>query len=335
MRTIWAADSSIDCLPCAAAATPAFSPHHASAARGRPAATVPTGARCGKLAPYVWQWHWRVLVALAFLVGAKLANIGVPLLLKHLVDALSLKPGDPRAVLVVPVALLVGYGAAAPVDHRSSPNCASSSSIRWPREGAARALARGLRAPACAEPALPPRAADRRHVARHRARLALRSSRCSTTRSTTSCRRWSRSRWCSCCSRPKFDGWFAAITFGALVIYIAFTVTVTEWRTAVPPHHERARLEGAHTKALDALLNYETVKYFSNEDFEQAATTRTCERYREGVGQVADAAVDAQPRAEPDHRHRPGDACSSGARPSGVVGGTHDARRSGAGQRAA
>ena len=42
---------------------------------------------------------------------AKLANVSVPLLLKELVDAMSLKPGDPQAVLVVPVALLVGYGA--------------------------------------------------------------------------------------------------------------------------------------------------------------------------------------------------------------------------------
>jgi ATP-binding cassette subfamily B protein len=64
----------------------------------------------GKLLPYVWQWRWRVGVALACLVAAKLANIGVPLVLKSLVDALALKPGDPRSVLVVPVAILVGYG---------------------------------------------------------------------------------------------------------------------------------------------------------------------------------------------------------------------------------
>ena len=52
-----------------------------------------------------------MLVALLCLVAAKLANIGVPLVLKNLVDALSLKPGDPRAALVVPVALLLAYGA--------------------------------------------------------------------------------------------------------------------------------------------------------------------------------------------------------------------------------
>ena len=64
-----------------------------------------------KLLPYVWQWRWRVLVALTCLVAAKFANIGVPLVLKQLVDALDLKPGDPRVALAVPVALLLAYGA--------------------------------------------------------------------------------------------------------------------------------------------------------------------------------------------------------------------------------
>jgi len=64
-----------------------------------------------RLLPYLWQYKWRVVIALSLMVGAKLANVSVPLLLKELVDAMSLKPGDPQAVLVVPVALLVGYGA--------------------------------------------------------------------------------------------------------------------------------------------------------------------------------------------------------------------------------
>ena len=63
-----------------------------------------------RLFPYLWQYKWRVIAALAFMVGAKLANVGVPLLLKTLVDAMTLKPGDPTAILVVPVALLIGYG---------------------------------------------------------------------------------------------------------------------------------------------------------------------------------------------------------------------------------
>ena len=64
-----------------------------------------------RLFPYLWQYKWRVLAALAFMVGAKLANVSVPLLLKNLVDTMDIKPGDPAAVLVVPVGLLLAYGA--------------------------------------------------------------------------------------------------------------------------------------------------------------------------------------------------------------------------------
>ena len=64
-----------------------------------------------RLFPYLWTYKWRVIAALGFMVAAKLANVSVPLLLKQLVDAMTLKPGDATAVLVVPVALLVGYGA--------------------------------------------------------------------------------------------------------------------------------------------------------------------------------------------------------------------------------
>jgi ATP-binding cassette, subfamily B, heavy metal transporter len=84
----------------------------------------------------------------------------------------------------------------------------------------------------------------------------------------------------------KFDGWFAAITFGALVLYIVFTVSVTEWRT----HFRRAMNEQdskANTKAVDALINYETVKYFSNEKFEQA-------RYDENLQRLEKASIKSQ-----------------------------------------
>ncbi|MFO1270075.1 MAG: ABC transporter transmembrane domain-containing protein, partial [Rubrivivax sp.] len=63
-----------------------------------------------RLLPYLWRYRWRVGIALAFLVAAKVANVGVPVLLKNLVDAMSVKPGDPAALLVVPVGLVVAYG---------------------------------------------------------------------------------------------------------------------------------------------------------------------------------------------------------------------------------
>ena len=237
-----------------------------------------------KLVPYVWAWKGRVLVALACLVGAKLANIGVPLVLKQLVDALALKPGDPRSVLVVPVAILVGYGAlrvsitlftelreflfypvAARIARRVSLEAFEhllALSLRFHLErqtgGVSRDIERGSRSiqsllnytiynilPTLVEITMV---------------IVLLSA--------------------------KFDGWFAAITFGALVLYIGFTVTVTEWRTAF----RRAMNEQdskANTKALDALLNYETVKYFSNEAFEQA-------RYDDNLQRLEKASIKSQ-----------------------------------------
>ena len=63
------------------------------------------------LLPYFWAYKWRVILALTLLVGAKLANIGVPVVLKHIVDSLTLAPGNPAAVMVLPVSLLLAYGA--------------------------------------------------------------------------------------------------------------------------------------------------------------------------------------------------------------------------------
>ena len=83
---------------------------------GETAPVVPAAVRSGdwqtlsRLLPYLWQYKWRVVIALSLMVGAKLANVSVPLLLKELIDAMSFRPGDARVVLVVPVSLLLGYG---------------------------------------------------------------------------------------------------------------------------------------------------------------------------------------------------------------------------------
>jgi ATP-binding cassette, subfamily B, heavy metal transporter len=237
-----------------------------------------------KLLPYVWEWRWRVMIALGFLVAAKLANIGVPLVLKNLVDALALKPGDPRTVLVVPVGLLLAYGllrlsitlftelreflfypVAARIARRVSLEAFQhllNLSLRFHLErqtgGVSRDIERGSRSiqsllnytiynilPTLVEIVLV---------------IVLLSS--------------------------KFDIWFAVITFGALLLYVGFTVTVTEWRT----HFRRAMNEQdskANTKAVDALINYETVKYFSNERFEQA-------RYDENLHRLEKASIKSQ-----------------------------------------
>jgi len=63
-----------------------------------------------RLLPYLWQYKWRVAAALALVLGAKVANVGVPVLLKELVDAMTIPPGSPAALLVVPAGLLLAYG---------------------------------------------------------------------------------------------------------------------------------------------------------------------------------------------------------------------------------
>ena len=67
-------------------------------------------ATLARLLPYLWQYKWRVIVAIAFMVGAKVANVGVPVLLKNLIDTMDIQPGNPAAVLVVPAGLLLAYG---------------------------------------------------------------------------------------------------------------------------------------------------------------------------------------------------------------------------------
>ncbi len=237
-----------------------------------------------RLGPYVWQWRWRVLIALGFLVGAKLANVGVPLVLKELVDSLDLKPGDPRGLLVVPIGLLLAYGAlrmsvtlftelreflfypvAARIVRRVSLETFDhllSLSLRFHLErqtgGVSRDIERGSRAihsllnytiynilPTLVEMALV---------------ITLLSA--------------------------KFDGWFAVITLGALISYVTFTVTVTEWRTQFRRIMNEQDSK-ANTKAVDALINYETVKYFGNEGFEQA-------RYDENLQRLEKASIKSQ-----------------------------------------
>ncbi|HAL39553.1 MAG TPA: metal ABC transporter permease, partial [Polaromonas sp.] len=88
-------------------------PAPATTAAGGRAAPAPERsdlATLKRLFPYLWEYKWRAMAALAFMVGAKLANVGVPLLLKNLVDTMNFKPGDVKAMLVVPVALLLAYG---------------------------------------------------------------------------------------------------------------------------------------------------------------------------------------------------------------------------------
>ncbi|WNO06667.1 ABC transporter ATP-binding protein/permease [Rhodoferax mekongensis] len=230
-----------------------------------------------RLFPYLWTYKWRVLAALAFMVGAKLANVGVPLLLKNLVDAMTLKPGDAAAVLAVPVALLVGYGALR--------LCTSVFSelrelvFAKATEGAARSISlqvfRHLHAMSL-----------RFHLERQTGGMTRDIER--GTRGVHSLINYSlysivptliEVTLVLTLLAVKFDVWFAWITGIALVVYIAFTVTVTEWRTQFRKKMNEMD-STAHSRAIDSLLNYETVKYFNNEEFEARRYDENLERYR-------------------------------------------------------
>jgi ATP-binding cassette subfamily B protein len=230
-----------------------------------------------KLLPYLWRYRWRVVLALAFMVGAKLANVGVPLLLKTLVDSLTLRPGDPRAVLVVPIGLLIAYGAL----RLSTSLFTELRELIFARatEGAARSISL--------------------QVFRHLHSLSLRFHlERQTGGMTRDIERGTRAvhsliSYSLYSIVPtlievglvltllavKFDLWFAWITAGALVLYIAFSITMTNWRTQF--RRQMNEFDStAHTKAIDSLLNYETVKYFNNEDYEARRYDESLERLR-------------------------------------------------------
>ena len=231
-----------------------------------------------RLFPYLWQYKWRVLAALAFMVAAKMANVGVPLLLKELVDTMN-PPGGmlAAALLVVPAALLLTYG----LLRLSTTLFAELRDLVFSKatEGAARSISlqvfRHLHALSL-----------RFHLERQTGGMTRDIER--GTRAVHSLISYSlysiiptliEVALVLTLLAVKFDVWFAWITVIALVFYISFTVAVTEWRTQF-----RKRMNEldstAHSRAIDSLLNYETVKYFNNEEFEARRYDENLERYR-------------------------------------------------------
>jgi ABC-type bacteriocin/lantibiotic exporter with double-glycine peptidase domain len=216
------------------------------------------------LIPYLLAYRWRVVFALACLIGAKVANVGVPLLLKQLIDRLTVTDTNPATLLILPIGLLAAYGALR----------LSTTLFTELREFIfARVTQRAVRTVAL-------------QVFRHLHSLSLRFHlNRQTGGMTRDIERGTRGisslvSYTLFSIFPTFveitlvlgylvfhyDIWFAGITFIALGSYIAFTVVVTEWRT----HFRRTMNDldsKANTRAIDSLINYETVKYFGNEDF--------------------------------------------------------------------
>jgi len=233
-----------------------------------------------RLFPYLWAYKFRVVAALAFMVAAKLANVGVPLLLKELVDAMTFKPGSVQALLVVPLGLLLAYG----LLRLSTTVFTELRELIFAKatEGASRAISlqvfRHLHGMSL-----------RFHLERQTGGMTRDIER--GTRAVHSLISFSLYSIFPTLIEValvlgvlavKFDAWFAWITMAALGCYIIFTVVVTEWRTTF--RRQMNELDSnAHSRAIDSLLNYETVKYFNNEEFEARRYDDNLERYRKAA----------------------------------------------------
>jgi len=237
------------------------------------AAILPTLRR---LFPYVWHYRWRVLIALVLLVASKLATIGVPVLLKQLVDGLNLKIG----ALVIPALLLIAYGALR----------LSGSLFQELRQVVfARVLARTSREITLKVFAHLHDLSMRFHLDRRTGGVAREVERGMV--SVADLLDWTvytilptlfEIALISTILILHFDWTFAAITLATVACYVAFTFSVTEWRLRYYRAKNDADTE-ANARAVDSLLNYETVKYFNNERHELARFDFALRQYEEAT----------------------------------------------------
>ena len=228
------------------------------------------------LAPYLWQYKWRVLLAVSCLITAKLANVAVPVVFKSMIDDLS---GDSR-ILALPVLLLTLYGAL----RFSNALFTELREIIF-----ARVTQRAVRRIAL-------------EVFRHLHALSLRFHLERQTGGVSrDIERGSRSissliNYTLYSILPtlveitlvlgilfaKYDGGFVVITLLSLSAYIVFTIKVSNWRIGL----RRAVNDtdsAANSQAIDSLLNYETVKYFNNEEYEAARYDTQMQRWEEAA----------------------------------------------------
>ena len=205
--------------------------------------------------------HVRVVLALGFLITAKLANVAVPLVLKQVIDAL-----DPRqAVLALPFALLVAYGAL----RMSTTLFAELRDIVF-----VRVTQRAIRRIALSVFRHLHSLSLRFHLERQIGGVSRDIER--GTRGVSTLLSYMlfsiipvvlEFALVAAVLFAKFDWRFVAVTFAAVAVYIAFTVLITEWRMEI--RRQANELDSrANTRAIDSLLNYETVKYFNNEEYE-------------------------------------------------------------------
>ena len=250
--------------------------HHHSAAESKPSQGSDWKV-IRDLLPYLLEYKFRVAIALTCLVAAKVTNLGIPILMKQLIDELNIKADSPQALLVVPAGLILAYGLLR----------VSASLFTELRESLfARVTQNAVRKVALQVFEHLHSLALSFHLARQTGGVSRDIER--GTRGIQSLISYSLYsilptliEFCLVLGyfAYAYDVWFAAITLVALVLYIGFTVVVTEWRT----HFRRTMNDmdsKANQKAIDSLLNFETVKYFSNEAFEASRYDQNLVRYQ-------------------------------------------------------
>jgi ATP-binding cassette subfamily B protein len=229
------------------------------------------------LFPYIWQYRWRALLALVLLASAKLANVGVPLVLKDVVDSLDAS----QAILVVPAFLLLAYG----LLRFLSTLFGELRDVVF-----ARVIQRTMRSAAL-------------EVFNHLHKLSLRFHLDRQTgglsrdieRGVSGIRFLMNFMLFNILPTlfeislvililvQRFDIRFSLVIILTLLVYIALTLLITEWRMTF---RRKMNLmdSKANTSAIDSLINFETVKYFNNEKYE-------LKRYDESMQQWEKAAV--------------------------------------------
>ncbi|EGW53645.1 lipid A export ATP-binding/permease protein MsbA [endosymbiont of Tevnia jerichonana (vent Tica)] len=227
--------------------------------------------------PFLWEYRGRALFALACLVLAKMANVGIPLLLKEIVDILE---QSDKAMLVLPLSLLLAYGALR----------LSSSLFNELRDAIfARVRYRAMRR-------LSNRVLSHLHELSLRFHLERQTGAISRdlergTRSVSSILNYMvfsilpmlvEFSLVAAILLSQYDIIFSLVTFGAVAVYIGFTLAITEWRMEF--RHAMNRLDSqANTQAFDSLINYETVKYFGNERLELDRFDTTLSEWEENA----------------------------------------------------
>ena len=214
------------------------------------------------LLPYLWEYRGRVLLALGCLVLAKVANIGVPLVLKQIVDHLD---ASQRVAIALPATLLLAYGAL-------KLGNALFSELRDVLF--ARVRYRAMRRLTVRTLAHLHDLSLRFHLERKTGAISRDLERGARSLSTLL-------NYLAFSILPvliefllaavlllgRYPFIFTLIVFGSVVAYVAFTLAITNWR--MEHRHLMNRLESqANNEAIDSLINYETVKYFGNEDWE-------------------------------------------------------------------